>query len=374
MKTYGRFGFGMLLVMALTGSASADSEVLPCEGDHDKGRFALIVSEDASRLTIRVGLGADAQEKSYKLERISGVSEQAPTRFECTFGGPGGFSARYRVQDNVLSIHKSAPNARFAPAHYRLHSLNVPATLVLVHGALFNGDSWMPVQAELRKAGIRSVAVHLPGRRGSPVPASQATFENSVEALCQTVREQPGPVVLAGHSQGGAIITQAFEVCGDQVQSYVYIAAVAPRDGEGVFDDLSAEDGESFERSAKLDATEGVWRAIDISRFVSEFMPDANRTQAQMAWSSVVPEPVQVGEGKLAYDPGAFALVPKYYVGTELDRIISPATQSRIRAKHQWKGEYRLPSGHLPMMTKPTELSDILVKIVEAPGLQSAKP
>jgi pimeloyl-ACP methyl ester carboxylesterase len=99
-----------------------------------------------------------------------------------------------------------------------------PVSVVLVHGAFVDGSGWKPVYDALSKRGYEVLIVQNP----------TVTLEGDAEATRQTIARAKHPVVLVGHSYGGAVVSQA----GDdpKVKSLVYIAAFAPDVGESVFD------------------------------------------------------------------------------------------------------------------------------------------
>ena len=95
-------------------------------------------------------------------------------------------------------------------------------TVVLVHGAWANGSSWAEVIPLLQAGGLDVVAVHNP----------LSSFEADVAATRRVIDDQPGDVILVGHSYGGAVITEAGN--SDKVQALVYVAAFAPSAGESL--------------------------------------------------------------------------------------------------------------------------------------------
>src|ERR1700677_144945 len=95
--------------------------------------------------------------------------------------------------------------------------------VVLVHGAWADGSSWAKVIAPLAAEGIKVVAAPLP----------LTSFQDDVEALDRTLERVAGPVVLAGHAYAGAVIAATRS---EKVQGLVYVAALAPDEGETVAD------------------------------------------------------------------------------------------------------------------------------------------
>src|SRR5256712_9814916 len=96
-------------------------------------------------------------------------------------------------------------------------------TIVLVHGAFADGSSWSKVIPILQRDGYTVIAVQNP----------LTSFAADVETTKRVVDAQTGPVVLVGHSYGGAVITEA-AAGGAHVKALVYVAAVAPAVGEPI--------------------------------------------------------------------------------------------------------------------------------------------
>ena len=111
-------------------------------------------------------------------------------------------------------------------------------SVVLVHGAWADGSSWRKVIESLKAAGIRAVA--------APLPLS--SLQDDVAALERTLDRIDGPVVLAGHAYAGAVIGSARA---ENVQALVYVAALAPDEGETVGDVFYR--GEAHPQAPKLD-------------------------------------------------------------------------------------------------------------------------
>jgi pimeloyl-ACP methyl ester carboxylesterase len=101
-------------------------------------------------------------------------------------------------------------------------SLN-DVSVVLVHGAWADGSSWSKVIGPLRAEGARVVA--------APLPLTSLT--DDAAALDRTLERIEGPVVLVGHAYAGAVIAATRD---EKVRSLVYIAALAPDEGETVAD------------------------------------------------------------------------------------------------------------------------------------------
>jgi pimeloyl-ACP methyl ester carboxylesterase len=95
------------------------------------------------------------------------------------------------------------------------------STIVLVHGAWADGSCWRDVILPLERRGLHVIC--------APIPMTSLT--NDATALSQVLERTSGPVVLVGHAYSGAVIAA---VRADRVKSLVYVAALAPDEGETV--------------------------------------------------------------------------------------------------------------------------------------------
>src|SRR5882724_5194339 len=97
------------------------------------------------------------------------------------------------------------------------------ATIVLVHGAWADGTCWQEVILPLRKEGLQVTC--------APIPLTSLT--DDIAALQRVLERTSGPAVLVGHAYGGAVIAGQVD---DRARALVYIAALAPAEGETVAD------------------------------------------------------------------------------------------------------------------------------------------
>src|SRR6185503_4095729 len=104
-----------------------------------------------------------------------------------------------------------------APAEQAAAPASRKPTIVLVHGAFEDGSAWGRVVADLQNEHYNVIAAQLP----------LSSLANDVQATRRVVEAQTGPVVLVGHSWGGAVITDA-AAGNPKVTALVYVAAFAP--------------------------------------------------------------------------------------------------------------------------------------------------
>ena len=236
-------------------------------------------------------------------------------------------------------------------------------TMILVHGALFTSSVWLPVQTYLQNKGYNVVTVDTPGRLHDGVSAQNATLHAAVEKVCQVANLQAEPVILVGHNQAGAIITQAIANCGPQIQGLVYIAAVVPWPGEKPFDLLSDQDNKNFDKAAPLDHTTGLSIPDYQAPIQDLLMADASTKDAQHAIMNMVPEPIIFAYDTLDYNLMAFNQIPKFYIKTMNDVMISPSSQDIFINRQAMNQIKTLLTSHCPFISQPTILGDILSDI-----------
>lgn len=233
-------------------------------------------------------------------------------------------------------------------------------TIVLVHGALLTSSSWAPVQSNLQNNGYNVVTVDVPGRVDDNVKPGAATLQAAVAKVCKVVAMQSDPVLLGAHSQGGAIITEATKYCGANIKALVYITAVIPIPGEKAFDLLSQQDNQNFDKIAPIDSATGLAIPNLNSPIKKYFMADANDIDAKRAINDMVAEPIVIADAALSYNQSEFNNIPKYYIKTSRDKIISAETQDKYIKRQVMRRVFTVDTGHSPFVSQPAILAKYL--------------
>jgi pimeloyl-ACP methyl ester carboxylesterase len=239
-----------------------------------------------------------------------------------------------------------------------LNSILTGGLVVLIHGANLTGAGWSAVQQDLYSdKKIKSIAPDL------YTSQEQLTLAQAGQRLCTQIVRQPRPVVLVGHSQGGAIITEAAGQCPTAVRMLIYVTAVFPKPGEGPFDDLSAADDTSYGRCADYDPKNHSMVLKNFEGCWNVFMADTPRVEAEEFYKSMRAEPTGIPESKADYVSAKIESIPKFYVETLQDHVISPDTQKKIIAKTNFQKVFTMDTSHTPFFSQPQQLSTILESI-----------
>src|SRR5258707_30954 len=116
--------------------------------------------------------------------------------------------------------------------------------IILIPGSWLDGSSWAEVTPALEHAGHRVRALTLPGLESADAARAGPRLRGHVDAVVTAVHEANGPVVLVGHSGGGAIAHAAADARPDRVARVVYVDAWPLGDGLAINDELPVVDGE----------------------------------------------------------------------------------------------------------------------------------
>jgi pimeloyl-ACP methyl ester carboxylesterase len=245
-----------------------------------------------------------------------------------------------------------------------VHRLDtVPAkqrpTIVLVHGAWADSSSWRGEMATLEAAGYSVRAV------GNPLE----NLTTDAEFVADFLKTIPGPIVLVGHSYGGAVITNA-ATGNPNVKALVYVDAAAPAPGETNGQLSGADSILSKDTPAQLFTTTSIPGApagvselyLNENIFVHNFANDLPRSQAEGLWAS------QRGASQAAFDTpsktAAWKTIPSWYFISSGDQIITPTSElSMAKRAHSHITEFKGGS-HLTLISHPNAVTGTIASAV----------
>ena len=216
-------------------------------------------------------------------------------------------------------------------------------SIVLVHGAFVDASGWQAVYDILSADGYEVLAVQNP----------TVTLQGDVEATRQVIAKADKPVVLVGHSYGGAVITEAGGL--PKVQSLVYLAAFAPEAGESVFDIATAPTpGE--DKAPLLEPTDG-FLLVDSEKFPTAFAADVDPAKTRFMADAQVPWGLGAVQAKITAP--AWKEKPIYFMVTRKDHMIPPSQQRSMAARAGAK-VLEIDSSHAVMLSHPQDVADFI--------------
>jgi pimeloyl-ACP methyl ester carboxylesterase len=222
------------------------------------------------------------------------------------------------------------------------------ATIVLVHGAWADGSCWQNVILPLRKERLRVTC--------APIPLT--SLSEDVAALQRVIERTSGPVVLAGHAYAGAVIAGPKD---DRVKSLVYVAALAPAEGETVADVFYRAKSHPQAPHLEPDAHGLIW--MPEGGFARAVAHKASPDQTTIL--EAVQRPIAVKCIQEKAPVPAWKTKPAWFLLADEDRMIVPETQ-RYMAERMGATIRTRHVDHSPMYTAPEVVVDVILEAAQA--------
>jgi pimeloyl-ACP methyl ester carboxylesterase len=291
-----------------------------------------------------------------RLSRRSAVGKLAGAGAAAAVAAAGLGMSRGAAQGTMSSVRSSV--AAQKGTSMTNASDNAPLTVALVHGAFADASGWNGVIERLHAAGLATAAPPNPLRGVSHDAAYVAGFLNQI----------PGPVLLVGHSYGGAVITNAGSKA-KNVVGLVYVAGFAPDEGETLLE-IEKDSRDSVLLSALIPlqyptgngtetATEFV---IDPAKFQEAFAADLPQSQTAVLAATQRPiaevtfaEPTTAPAWKTL---PAWAVVPTgdKTVGTDVVRFYAERAEATI---------VEVEGSHAIMISQPQAITDVILTAID---------
>jgi pimeloyl-ACP methyl ester carboxylesterase len=220
-------------------------------------------------------------------------------------------------------------------------------TVVLVHGAWADGSSWAKVIAPLAASGVKTVAAPLP----------LTWFQDDDAALERTLERVDGPVILAGHAYAGAVIGATRS---EKVKALVYVAALAPDEGETVADVFYR--GKPHPQAPKLAPDAHGLIYLPEAAFAAAFAQNAS-TQ-ELAVLAAVQRPISPACITVAMERPLWKDRPAWFLIAEQDRTIVEDNH-RFMAERMKARTRSHPVDHTPLVTAPATVVDIIREAID---------
>jgi len=222
-------------------------------------------------------------------------------------------------------------------------STAVVKNIVIVHGGLVDGSGWEAVYNVLKKDGYAVTIVQNP----------TISLADDVAVTKRAIAAQNGPVILVGHSYGGAVITEAGN--DPKVAGLVYVAAFALDKGESV-SALIKDPPPGAPVPPILPPVDG-FLLLDRAKFPASFAADLSPEKAEFMADSQVPWGVNAVGGTIS--EAAWKTKPTWYLLTTEDRMLPPDAQ-RLMSKRAGAKVVDVKSSHAVYLSHPQAVAQII--------------
>jgi len=231
--------------------------------------------------------------------------------------------------------------------------MNGRPNIVLVHGAWADGSCWSGVIERLQADGFRVTAPQFP----------MTSLADDVARLRQVLDLQDGPTVVAGHSYGGQIMT-ALGDDAHNVAALVYVAAFGLDEGESLGQLLSQGPVTPALVHLFTDARGFGW--LSEEDFVEHFAADVDSTKAHVMYA--VQQPLASSAFTEVMGAPAWRSLPSWYLVAQNDEAIPPDAERQFAAR-MGATTTEIPSSHVPMVSHPTEVAQLIATAAEQIGV-----
>ena len=227
--------------------------------------------------------------------------------------------------------------------------------IVLVHGGFVDGSGWEDVYKSLKKDGYAVGIVQNP----------TLSLADDVAVTRRTIAEQGKPVVLVGHSYGGAVITEAGN--DPKVAGLVYIAAFAPDEGESVASLI--KDPPPGAPVPPILPPQAGFLFLDASKFAASFAADVPKDKADFMAQSQVPWSLEALNG--AVTQPAWRTKPSWYLVATDDKMIPPPAQ-RSMSKRAGSTVVEVKGSHAIYVSRPDAVAALIEQAAKGVTTTSA--
>ncbi len=296
-----------------------------------------------------------------RLSRRSAVGRLAGAGAAAAIAASGLGMSRDAAQGASSSVRSSVATTRegLSMTDATATADAAPLTVVLMHGAFADASNWAGVIPTLQAAGVDVLAPANPLRG----------INHDAEYIASVASQIPGPVLLVGHSYGGAVITNAGNRA-DNVRGLVYVAAFIPDEGETLLGLAEqATDSKVFPalrpthyptNAASAPGTEFI---IDPASFHEVFCADLPAEQAAILAVSQRPLS-EVTFGEMTQNP-AWKTLPSWAIITPSDFVIGPSGE-RFMVERAGAAITEVEASHAIMISQPQVVADVILTAVAA--------
>ncbi len=233
---------------------------------------------------------------------------------------------------------------------------------ILVHGAWEGSWSWDYVRPTLERQGHTVTALNLHGGSDDGKNITNVTMDSYVDTVVNAINQLDHKVVLVGHSMAGTVISLVAEQVPAKIQKLVYVAAFLLGNGDSVLEAMQRDPNGEFlpelifsDDQSSAQALEQTWR--------SKAFHDVreNRILEALPLLLGVGQATEPFMAKMVLSQERFGSVPKVYIRTAIDKMVSPKLQEEMLQNWKTDEVLELNSGHFPTLSMPETLAELLL-------------
>lgn len=241
--------------------------------------------------------------------------------------------------------------------------MNDKKHFVLIHGAWHGAWCWYKLAAHLRAAGHTVTCPDLPAHGvDRTMSTAEVTMNAYVERVAAVLDAAPEPVVLVGHSMGGAVVSQSTEVRPQRIRHAVYLAAFAPAHGQSVFQ-LARDDPDDRMGARMVMSADRRSITLKPETLREGLYADCLDQDVALAEMLLVPQASAPLGTPLALTEQRYGRVPRSYIECTQDLAVSIGAQRRMPGRAGCVSIHSLDTSHSPFLSAPDRLAAILSTI-----------
>ena len=223
--------------------------------------------------------------------------------------------------------------------------------IILVHGAFANASGWDRVIPILQRGGFEVIGVENPLQ----------SLKGDIAATRRAIGSFDGPVILVGHSYGGAVISGA-ATGNAKVKALVFVAAIAPDAGEPVNNFFAKYPAEA-NSAVKQDGAG--FLTVDRARFHELFASDLPAVEGAVL--AATQKPIRSANFAAALQEPAWKSIPSWYVVAASDRALNPDLE-RFYAKRMGARTTEIAGSHFLFLSHPQEVARVIEEAAASVG------
>ncbi len=221
--------------------------------------------------------------------------------------------------------------------------------LVLIQGVHLDGQSWNEVKNRLNPEEFTVTITDRAGRDDN----NPASVRNIAERSCALFQE---PSTIVAHSYGGAIANAMVGTCPMKIRGIIYISALVPLHGEKPFDLMNKTDNAAYSKIVTFGKYKIIPKANVFFTGADPMIP------ATATLPNLYAEWLSLGGEAITHDPKVYSSIPRAYIYTEKDPVVSLTTQFQYTSRSGIKNYDGIQTGHFPMISNPEKLTQLIVK------------